>query len=112
MNENELQQLAELAEKFEEAGHGNISIAWEDLKILGITKQQKTFQSKKYGKVNLITGNWEDFCCFVHEKAFGKPHPGATARGRGFRSQIFGKTIAEKILDKISMERQSVHIRD
>ena len=92
------QAIRELADKFERAGFGNEehAITQDDLNILGI-KLQKSFKSKHFGRVNIEAG-WESFCVFVYEKiTSGKRHPGSSARGRGFRSQAYGRVVAEAL---------------
>jgi len=88
----------ELAEKFIQAGHGKVEIAESDLEVLGI-KMQKSFKSRR-GIIMKIS-NWERFCIFVYEKVSGKPHPGSQLRGRGFRAQDFGRSVAKIIRDSI-----------
>lgn len=89
--------LLDLAAKFERAGFGREedAITQEDLNLLGI-KLQKTFKSKKYGRINVERG-WESFCSFVYEKVTGEPCPGSTLHGTGFRSQAYGRLVAEAI---------------
>ncbi len=93
----------ELADKFVDAGYGKVSIDPEDLEVLGI-KMQKTFKSKS-GRVLRMSNGWESFCSFVYEKITGNPHPGCPFRGRGFRSQSFGKDIAKAI--RLSSEKDA-----
>ncbi len=89
----------ELAKKFIEAGYGSVEIDPEDLEVLGI-KMQKTFKSKSGMTIEMENG-WESFCAFIYEKVSGNPHPGCSLRGRGFRSQRYGKDIADVILGRI-----------
>ncbi len=90
-------KLMALADKFVEAGYSRVSIdPVDDLKCLGITKIPKTFKSNKYGTIKLANG-WESFCCYVYEKVSGEPHPGSQARGTGFRSQEYGREVANMI---------------
>ncbi len=48
---------------------------------------------KVYGTIKPLNG-WESFCAFVYEKVSGNPHPGSSCRGIGFRSQEFGREVA------------------
>jgi len=92
------QMILALADKIDKAAYGNedAAITQDDLDILGI-KLQKTFKSKHYGRIN-VEGGWEAFCIFIYEKVTkGEKHPGSVARGRGFRSQAFGRELAEAI---------------
>jgi hypothetical protein len=87
--------LNALADKWTDAAYGNVEITPEDLAVLGIEPQDK-FESKEYGLINVNEG-WESFCTFVYEKLTGNAHPGSAARGRGFRSQAYGKAVADAI---------------
>lgn len=90
----------ELAEKFVKAGYAQEYIEHSDLEILGITRIPKTFKSKIGFTLHL--GNWESFCAFVYEKVTGEPHPGCNLRGRGFRSQKYGRDVANAIRENIT----------
>jgi len=92
------QAILALADKIDRAafGHEDAAITQTDLDILGI-KLQKTFKSQHYGRIN-VEGGWEAFCIFVYEKITnGEKHPGSVARGRGFRSQAFGRALADAL---------------
>lgn len=89
-------KLEQLAQDFIDASFGKKSVKWDDLKIIGIKKKQKTFKSSKYGTIRIDKG-WFSFCAFVYEKAFKEHHPGSTAMGRGFRSQDYGGEVAKRI---------------
>jgi hypothetical protein len=86
--------LLALAKKFERAGYALEEITEEDLGLLGL-RLQKTYTTRSGRRIEL--DNWEHFCIFVYEKVAGESHPGCTLRGRGFRSQAFGKSVADAI---------------
>lgn len=92
--------LEALAEKFHLAGMGIEDIEVADLEVLGITKKPKSFKSRKYGTLSLDSGNWESFCAWVHEVAFGEPHPGSSFLGRGFRSQDYADRVAKRLREQ------------
>lgn len=74
-----------LAEKFIQAGYGNVKVPHSDLKILGINEVPDSI------------GSWQEYCEFVYKYMTGEDCPPTTARGRGFRSQHYGKKVAEAI---------------
>lgn len=90
--------LTELADKFEKAGYGHDPIEPQDLEVVGL-RYQKSFTSKFFGRVN-IEGNWAGFCTFVYEKVTGKQMPHCPAVGQGFRSQFYGRTVAQALREK------------
>lgn len=92
--------LTALADRFEEAGYATAEVEPASLKLLGIDKVPKTFTDKA-GRRRTIEGDWESFCTFVYERLTGKEHPGCSMRGRGFRSQAFGRDVAKAIREKV-----------
>lgn len=98
------EKILELANKFEKASYGDDSIdSDKDLQILDIYKIPKSFNSKKYGKIDPNRG-WESFCCFVYEKVSGEPHPGSKCIGTGFRSKIYGREVANLLRTRLKGE--------
>ena len=90
------EQLLALADKFVQAGYANTDIGDDDLALLDL-KQQFSFKGKKHGRTIGINGDWERFCWFIYEKLTNEPIPDCHLRGRGFRSQFYGKTVADAI---------------
>lgn len=91
--------LLELAEKFEEAGRGDVDITEEDLAVLGL-KMQKSFKSKTANGRRVAIDGWERLCVFVYENLANEAAPKCNLMGRGFRSKAFGRMVAEAIRRK------------
>lgn len=89
------EELLKLADKFKEAGWGNVDITPSDLAVLGLPpKAPASFTPKGQKWAIKPAEGWDDFCAWVYESVTGEAFKGSDARGRGFRSQENGEKIA------------------
>ena len=86
----------EVAQRFISAGYAKEEVQEADLAAIGVVVLHPgTFAS------------WEALCRFVYITLTEKPMPECDKRGRGFRSQWYGKTVAEAIRAKYAQKEQS-----
>jgi len=94
----------ELADKFIQAGNGDVAIEIEDLACLGITEKPKMFTSKKGRKMRLDIDNpcqrWEHFCQWVYETFSGEPFAPSMYHGRGWRSRDVAERVAKMLREE------------
>jgi len=91
----------QLAQKFIDAGYAKCAINEDDLKVLGIDKEPKTF-APIGSKSRLTLNSWERLCQFVYEKVSGKAIPLCRLLGKGSRSQWHGEQVAKAIDEKFN----------
>jgi hypothetical protein len=83
------EKIEAVAKRFIDASYGNVEIRKKDLDLIGV------------GELPYEDG-WEGYCSQIYEKLTGQKCPESHARGRGFRSQHYGKEVAKAIREKFS----------
>lgn len=91
----EMGRYADLAQKFVAAGEGNAAINQNlDLMLLGI-RPVKKYKCMKGSTID--STSWEGLCTMVYERLLQKPLPASKPSGAGFRSEWYGRKVADAI---------------